>query len=480
MKKKFLALALIILSAHILVASNPVTESSKPAESPKELPAKESTPKASEQPVTKAVAPSEPVASKAAPSKEKTDVSGEKQGEKQKEITPTKSGNGTAKQGIRIGHTGDLTRGTKDIGKTVFEVTKQFFDEYNEQTRDASKQVQLTALDDEYSAPKTKENVEALMSQSNIDIFLSILGADNFGACLDLVKQKKIAAFFPIPGIPEGCPPDLKNCVIYRPSYVDEAYVLVRYLIKKFKIEKPQDLVLFYQADSFGNACLAGAQKALKEAGMAEIDHTEKITYMRNDLNFAKAYEAIKSSKARTLVIFATPLPAEKFLVNADASIFQKNIGCMSLTGLHSFQNFIKEKNVTIVLSNVVPNPANSDLPIAKKYREFIAKFNLVSSQISMEAYINASLLADIIGKTSGPINKESLIATVEKEYKNYTYAGLKLNLDSKTRNLSHSIWIASVGDIWTEVSLEESVPVQTSQAEIKPTTTQVEPKETK
>ena len=207
----------------------------------------------------------------------------------------------------------------------------------------------------------------------------------------------------------------MKNCINFRPSYTEETYALVLYLCDKFKITQPHDIILFYQDDSFGKACLEGAEKALTKLGLGPVSQIEKIPYTRNKLDFVKALEIIKNSPAKCLGLFATPTAAQQLLQPIESTHITKKIFGISTIASPTFQEFLQKNDIKIILSHVVPDPQKSDLPIVREYRQLIAKTGMVPMPNSLEAYINAALLLDATIKISGLITKEALIAIMER-----------------------------------------------------------------
>lgn len=364
---------------------------------------------------------------------------------------------------VNIGTSLDLSRGTKDLGKAISEVTTVFFNQFNEQKK-VPPSIHYAVLDDEYDPVKTKENINSFITKFDTNIILSLSGSENFQACLDLIQQGKIATIFPIPGEPAGCPPDLKGCINFRPSYTQEAYALVLYLCEKFKIARAQDIILFYQDDSFGKACLKGAEQALSKSGIGNVADVEKIPYQRNALNFGKAVEAIKNSSAKFLGLFATPIAAQQLLSQTDPKTLAKTLFAISTISTNAFRDFIQKNNLKIIFSNIVPSPQKSDLPIVVEYSKLIAKTDIPSTQNSLEAYINAALLTDAIVKIAGPVTKEALLAVMEKDYADTTFQGLRLHFDPQSRTLSRSIWISEGGEDSRETQL--TIPPMVSPSE--------------
>lgn len=360
-------------------------------------------------------------------------------------------------QPLHIGITIDFTSGTKDLGKSIVDVFQPFFDQHNAKQSESSKKIYYSTLDDEYSPSKTRKNLETFITQFNIDIILNLLGSENFDACLDLIKQKKVAVIFPIPGPSKGCPVDLTNCIVFRPSYLDESYILMRYMVEKFNVTKPNDIIFFYQDDSFGKTCVEGAKKALTDLNLSPVDEVQKIPYSRNDLNFSDEYEILKKSKASIVVLFATPKQALQLMEYADETIYQRKFCGISILGYMTFQNFVKNKGLKVIMSHVVPNPETSNLPIVNKYRKFIKTAGLTISPWTLEVYINASLFAEAITKMNGPINKETLLTTMDNIFRDYSFQGLNLKLDTKTRNLSHSVWIEDDSNDWKEIAIKKA-----------------------
>ncbi|MBA3752470.1 hypothetical protein H0X06_06840 [Candidatus Dependentiae bacterium] len=59
----------------------------------------------------------------------------------------------------------------------------------------------------------------------------------------------------------------------------------------------------------------------------------------------------------------------------------------------------------------------------------------------SLEGYINASVLIDVLHTINKPFTNEILIKKLEA-IKNYPYKGLMLNFNPETRELLKDVWI--------------------------------------
>ena len=112
-------------------------------------------------------------------------------------------------------------------------------------------------------------------------------------------------------------------------------------------------------------------------------------------------------------------------------------------------KQFIRQKGLAVIISNVVPNPETSDIELVKEYRSRVKE----PDTYSLEGYIGASILVDILSKLQKPITKEKIIAECES-IKDYKLKEFPLNFNSAKRQLINNIWINSGADQWEKVEL--------------------------
>ncbi len=367
-----------------------------------------------------------------------------------KQVEKPKKLPSTAEETLTIATSIDLSRGIKVLGDQIKRTTDIAFEKANNQKAIPGINLRLIALDDEYNPEKARSNVEQIIKQKLSTILLSPLGSDTFNAYLDLIKANKILALFPIPGIPYKRHTDMTYCIYFRPAYGDEARVLTNYALENFS---PRKVALFYQNDLFGKACIDNAKPLLDEK---EIPYIE-LPYDRNDVNFENQINKIKRENPDVIFLFAVPNAARSLTQGlGDQLLLEKKFLGTSDLGHSIFRNFARAKGLKYVVSNIVPDPEKSTLPLAKEYRDAIAGHGIPVDTFSLEAYINASILINILKDIEKPITPEKIITSCEK-MKNYNLKGLTLNFDPETRQLSNSIWFDTGKGEWKKTEIKQS-----------------------
>lgn len=365
----------------------------------------------------------------------------------QKEEVPvTKKLDGT----LAVGSSMDLSRGVKDLGVAVKRGTELAFDNEKIPGLDIS----FIPMDDFYSFEQAYQNVLTLMGKNACDILLNPLGMPTFTAYVDLIKTGSIAALFPIPGIPfkRTKEHEMKYCIYFRPSYEEEAYALIRYIMEN---NNPSKLAFFYQNDAFGDACMQGVRDYF---GKAKAQDLLSVSYSSSDVDFTKQVNQITQWNADYIALFATPYAATQFLKQLGDSFVRKTtfFGVSDLGGI-TFQKMMKAKGIGIIISHVVPDPEKSLIPLVQRYRDRAKNAGVKLDAFSLEAYITTMIFIDVLKNIKKPITKDSIIEHMES-LKNYNFDGLLLNFDNMSRQLSQSIWINDAKGIWKEYKITQTM----------------------
>ncbi len=339
-----------------------------------------------------------------------------------------------------IGSSLDLSRGIWTEGYAVQEGINAVF----AHAHIPGIQLKLDARDDQYMPDKARDNIKSLLNE-HIDILLMPMGSETFQSYLDIIKEGKILALFPTPGSARMHDPSIRYCIYLRPSYFDQAAALSRYVINKLS-PRPKKVILFYQDDAFGKACLAGAKSIFEHEKIATVD----VLYERNNMNLSRQAELIKSFPANALGLFCTAMAAKDLLsVLGDAVVSQMKLFAIDDVWQPPMKKFIGQKGLKIIMSNVVPNPETSDIALIKEYRSYVKD----PDTYSLESFIAASIFVDILQKLRLPITKEKIIHACEA-IKNYKFKEFPLNFNPKKRQLIDKIWINSGRDEWEKVDI--------------------------
>ncbi len=352
------------------------------------------------------------------------------------------------KKPLILGSTLDLTRAVKFQSKSV----KAGIDLRLKEEREAGDSVisQVIVVDDEYTPRKTVQEVNRFLEQG-IDILLNPLGSPTLEAYLDLVREGKVLVLFPMTGAPLFRKKDLKYMVHIRPSYIIEGKLLTEYALDTLKAKKG---VMFYQDDAFGQGFLEGAQELLKKRN---ITNWLAVPYQRNDVTFAKQVARIKKYDPDALLFFSVTTAARGLI---------RQLGIQEVAGKHmlgssefgegEFQRFMKEKGLKMFYLNAVPNPQQSDIAIARQFRDAANREGVPIDVFSLESYLATDFLIDIVKKIRGAATKEKIINEIAK-VKNYNYKGMAFNFDPENRTLSSTLWMYTGSPDWQQIEVNQN-----------------------
>lgn len=343
-----------------------------------------------------------------------------------------------------FGATMDLSKSASPIGKRVKEGLRATFQKARDNREVPGIIPQLSIVDDEYTPQKTRAAVEGLLD-SGINIMIGSQGSPSLEAYLDLVKEGKVLVLFPFTGAPIFRKPDLSHLIHYRGSYIKEGQELVRYALKNLRSKR---IAIFYQDDSFGRGALEGAIRALKAAGVTSYI---AIPHERNTTDYKQQIDKIVAFNPDTILFSSVSLAIRALIRQMGVQYFAGK----KLLGLSvyedAFERFLRDKGLQFTIIRMVPDPATSQLEIAKEYRALMDKDNLSYDKLSFEDFINASILFEILRKIEGPITHEKIIKTAEG-LKKYPFKGLMLDFNPETRELSDTLWIDTGVGPWIPI----------------------------
>lgn len=305
-------------------------------------------------------------------------------------------------------------------------------------------------LDDESLPLKALNNVK-LLKKNEVTTLFSPVGSSTLQSYLELIKNDEISVLFPISGSSQFRSPDLSNIINFRTSFFQEGAALTKYALDQKAAGR---LLFFYEESPLGLEALEGAEKILRQRNISDT-HYSKVSYPKRSINFAAQEETIKSFGADTIIFFAIPTAAQELIRQLGLeNIMGKNLLGSSHLNNRAFKQFCKDTGLTIITSNVVPNPYNSTIALVTEFKKHAQKQNISLSASTLEGYINTMILIHALEKTSKPITGKKIIQILE-EIHNESLQGLPLNFDPDTRELSTAIWIDAGSDEWEQIDKE-------------------------
>lgn len=297
-----------------------------------------------------------------------------------------------APDAIVVGSSAALTGPAAELGLRFHFGARAYFDELNRTHGMHAESVYRELLDDGYEPTKAQINTQYLLKQPEVVALFGYVGTPTSNAALPLVNQARMAFVGAFTGADSLRNPASPYVFNIRASYEDEAQVIA----KALRHRGVQKLNVLYQYDAFGEAGLAAMRHALKGTGI-EIGETASVP--RNMRNVERAVnELVRKQPADAIYMVSTYATCASFVRGARAAGYKGRFYALSFTGLEPLRASLGGDLNGISVTQVVPDPARSSLPLAVDYKRAMGKEGAMTyDAVSFEGYIVARVLGEAL-----------------------------------------------------------------------------------
>ena len=184
------------------------------------------------------------------------------------------------------------------IGKTQ----ETYFNKINAEGGINGRKIKFISYDDGYSPPKTVEQARKLVESDEVLLIFGSLGTSTNSAIRKYMNDKKVPQLFVASGASKWNDPKQYPWTMgWQPSYVSEARIYAKYLLK----EKPDARIgVLYQNDDFGKDYLKGLKEGLgAKASMIVAEESYETSEPAIDEHVVK----LKTAGADVFISITTP-----------------------------------------------------------------------------------------------------------------------------------------------------------------------------
>jgi branched-chain amino acid transport system substrate-binding protein len=260
-----------------------------------------------------------------------------------------------------------------------------------------------------------------------------------------LVNEEKILLFAPFSGAPvlRDDPPD-RYVINFRASTDEETSAMLDALIDLAGL-RPEEIAFFTQRDSFGDVGFIRGMTALQRHGLTNSRTILHLTYERNTLAVegAVADLLMRENPPRAVVMIGTYAPCAKFIRLCRASQLNPLFLNVSFVGSNSFAQALGKTDAHIIVTQVVPYPADDTVPIVREYAADLKAFDSSASAGfgDLEGYIAARIMTLALEKIQGSSTREALVDALEGLGHFDIGLGEPLYLSRTEHQASHRVW---------------------------------------
>jgi branched-chain amino acid transport system substrate-binding protein len=202
---------------------------------------------------------------------------------------------------IKIGNTVPYSGPASSYG-ILGKLESAFFAMVNQQGGVAGHKINFISLDDNYSPPKTVEQIRKLVEEERVAFTFATLGTPTNSAIVRYMNQKKVPQLFVATGADKwGDHQHTPWTIGWQPSYRTEAQIYAKYILQ----QKPDAKIgILYQNDDFGKDYPTGVKDTLG-------DRFDKMvvtaTYEVTDPTIDSQITQLRSQGANVLLVAAIP-----------------------------------------------------------------------------------------------------------------------------------------------------------------------------
>ena len=203
---------------------------------------------------------------------------------------------------IKIGNTVPYSGPASSYG-VLGKLESAFFGMVNEQGGVAGHKINYISLDDNYSPPKTVEQIRRLVEEDKVAFTFGTLGTPTNSAIVRYMNQKKVPQLFVSTGADKwGDYKETPWTIGWQPSYRTEAQIYAKYILQK----KPDAKIgILYQNDDFGKDYPAGVKDVLGDKFDKMV--VSAATYETTDPTIDSQITRLQASGADVLLVAAIP-----------------------------------------------------------------------------------------------------------------------------------------------------------------------------
>lgn len=283
------------------------------------------------------------------------------------------------------------------------------FEEANRNGGVHGRQISLTSVDDGYEPDKSVNEVRNLITADEHLALIGPVGTPTTKATQPLATEADMPMIAPFTGAGFLRDPSLTNVVNVRATYDAETQAWIDYLVDE---EGLTDIAILYQDDGFGRVGLSGVTKALEARGMTLV---AEGTYTRNTVAVKSALLDIRKAKPQAIVMVGAYKPLAEFIKLSRKMKMDPTFVTISFVGSKALAAELGPDGDGVIVSQVVPQPWDSNLPIVAEYQAALTALDAAAEPgfVSLEGYVAGRLAIEGLQAAGQDLTRASFMAAL-------------------------------------------------------------------
>lgn len=336
---------------------------------------------------------------------------------------------------LRVGMSAAFSGASRGLGIELYRGSMAYLDEINRLGGIHGRQITITAYDDGYQPNAAVQNSLKLMLEDNVFLLFNYVGTPTVTRVLPLLKKYErmhFFLFFPFTGAqPHREAPYGPMAVNLRASYRQET----RGLVDNFAEAGRSRIAVMYQADAYGRSGWVGVREALAERGLKMVGEATYTRGAKFTESLDRQVAILQEVQPDAIISIGAYEACAAFIRDARKAGLDVPIANVSFVGSESLLALLTTASAAdktdytrnLVNSQVVPSYEHTETPVVREYRALMDKHKpapprgfgdggyqpLPHSFVSLEGFLNAKLLVEVLRRLGPNPERSRIAATV-------------------------------------------------------------------
>lgn len=339
---------------------------------------------------------------------------------------------------VILGQSVPLTGAASEIGLAFAAGCRLYATEFNESSAASGLQLKLVQLDDGYDAGRAAANARTLLGTNKADMLFGFVGTASSEAGAAVAAQQGSVLFAPFAAADNLRGAAYPNVFHVRPSMADEAFKIVRQCATVGQTR----IALIGDDDAMGRAGLASVQQAMSELKLAPLVATALVPPAGDKVDAALA--AVQKQSPQAIVLVSLSATTADVIRRLRKSGYAGSFTAFSIVGIDPLYAELGKDIGGIVISQVVPSPRPSAIPIVKEYLAAVDNSDQTPSYEGLEGFIATKAAAEAV-RRAGKGFTPAALQRVMTGMTDYDVGGFRINLRPGLRDPGRAIDLISI-----------------------------------
>jgi branched-chain amino acid transport system substrate-binding protein len=339
---------------------------------------------------------------------------------------------------VVLGQSVPLTGAASEIGLAFAAGCRLYATEFNEGSANTGLQLKLVQLDDGYEAARATANARTLLTTDRADMLFGFVGTASSEAGALAAAQQGTVLFAPFAAADNLRAASHPNVFHVRPSMADEAFKIVRQCATVGQTR----IALIGDDDTMGRAGLAAVQQAVTELKLPPLVANALVPATGDKLDAALA--AVQKESPQAIILVSLSGTTSNVIRKLRKRGYGGSFMAFSIVGIDPLYTALGKDIGGIVISQVVPSPRSSAIPIVKEYLAAVENSDQSPSYEGLEGFIATKAAGEAI-KRAGRSFTPATLQRVMTGMTDYDVGGFRINLRPGLRDPGRTIDLISI-----------------------------------